>query len=226
MGELNGFGLRDGNEYEVFASEAVGDCGNIKKQNVLATAKPGVFKTGKEFENKRSFRCYGIRTYDQGDRLMVGLYNVMFGFKDSESDKSPCKNGGTCSSSPGSYLCKCQDGWTGNNCDQDIDECQSNPCKNGGTCHDQVNGFRCSCQAGYAGKNCEKNIDECQSNPCAHGGTCHDQVNGYRCKCQAGFRGNNCETNIDECRYNPCQNGGTCKDQVNGYSCSCNAGYN
>merc|ERR1712087_77684 len=70
--------------YEVFASEAVGDCGNIKKQIVLATAEPGVFKTGKEFENKRYFRCYGIRTYDPGERLIVGLYNVMFGFEGSD----------------------------------------------------------------------------------------------------------------------------------------------
>ena len=36
----------------------------------------------------------------------------------NECDKSPCKNGGTCSNSPGSYTCKCQDGWIGNNCDQ------------------------------------------------------------------------------------------------------------
>jgi len=75
------YGLRDGNEYEVFASDADGDCGNLKNQIVLANAEHGVFKSGKEFENKRSYLCYGIRTYHPGERLLVALYKVLFGFE-------------------------------------------------------------------------------------------------------------------------------------------------
>lgn len=29
---------------------------------------------------------------------------------------APCKNGGTCVDSPGSYACRCPVGWTGDNC--------------------------------------------------------------------------------------------------------------
>jgi len=64
--------------YQVFASEAVGDCGNITNQELLAEAEHGVFKTVIKFDNQRYFRCYGIRTYHQGARY-VGLRKVMFG---------------------------------------------------------------------------------------------------------------------------------------------------
>jgi hypothetical protein len=30
------------------------------------------------------------------------------------------------------YVCLCPLGWTGENCDVDVDECSSNPCHNGG----------------------------------------------------------------------------------------------
>ena len=36
----------------------------------------------------------------------------------NECDGGPCKNGGTCANSDGSYSCSCQDGWTGNDCTQ------------------------------------------------------------------------------------------------------------
>ena len=32
------------------------------------------------------------------------------------------------------YTCECVDGYKGNNCEMDINECDSNPCQNGGTC--------------------------------------------------------------------------------------------
>merc|ERR1712212_792703 len=73
------YGLRDGDVYEVFASEAVGDCGNVKKQIFLAEAEHRVFQTGKEFENLRYFPCYGIQTYHPGGSSWVSLRYVMFG---------------------------------------------------------------------------------------------------------------------------------------------------
>ena len=32
------------------------------------------------------------------------------------------------------YTCNCDPGWTGMDCDEDIDECEPAPCLNGGTC--------------------------------------------------------------------------------------------
>jgi len=75
--------LASENGYEVFGSLAVGDCGNIKNQTVLATvlANHEELKNGKEFDNQRYFYCYGIQTYHQISSY-VGLRKVMFGVAD------------------------------------------------------------------------------------------------------------------------------------------------
>lgn len=50
------------------------------------------------------------------------------------------------------YFCTCESGWTGVNCDTNIDECLSNPCFNGGICFDKVPFFKCHCLPGFTGK--------------------------------------------------------------------------
>ena len=47
-----------------------------------------------------------------------------------------------------SYFCHCLDGYTGNLCQYDVDECASAPCQNGATCTDRINGYHCSCYTG------------------------------------------------------------------------------
>ena len=56
------------------------------------------------------------------------------------------------------YRCLCLPGWTGKNCDENIDDCASNPCVNGGTCEDLVNDYACTCATGFSGKSCEGNF--------------------------------------------------------------------
>ena len=34
----------------------------------------------------------------------------------------------------GSYTCVCATGWSGANCDENIDDCDPDPCLNGATC--------------------------------------------------------------------------------------------
>ena len=47
----------------------------------------------------------------------------------------PCKNGATCiNNGLGDYICQCPDGYAGEQCRTDINECFPNPCQNGGTC--------------------------------------------------------------------------------------------
>jgi hypothetical protein len=45
-------------------------------------------------------------------------------------------------------------GFSGNNCETEVNECGTNPCKNGGMCQDLVNDFKCMClpESGYTGK--------------------------------------------------------------------------
>ena len=43
----------------------------------------------------------------------------------------PILNIGTCVDQINGYKCQCQAGYTGMDCEVDIDECQSSPCING-----------------------------------------------------------------------------------------------
>lgn len=45
-------------------------------------------------------------------------------------------------------------GYTGVNCETDIDDCVGNQCKYNSTCVDLVQGYRCECLPGYSGVRC------------------------------------------------------------------------
>lgn len=59
------------------------------------------------------------------------------------SEYEPCLNGGTCSNFSGGYNCTCAAGWTGENCDQEINHCSSQPCHNSGICYNLVDQYYC-----------------------------------------------------------------------------------
>ena len=135
------------------------------------------------------------------------------------------------------YRCFCSNGWGGEHCDEDFDECVSNPCQNGGSCSESIvdtaiphGEYRCACAEGYEGWDCEINIDECASNPCRNQtlfDNCLDKVASYYCACAPGFAGPNCLQDYDECASVPCQHGGTCSHRfgTNDYTCACVTGY-
>jgi hypothetical protein len=51
------------------------------------------------------------------------------------TNHKPCKNGGSCTNTgQGWYTCECPLGFTGKNCELEIDSCAHLPCANGGTC--------------------------------------------------------------------------------------------
>ena len=79
---------------------------------------------------------------------------------------NPCLNDQTCfESSTGTvviddYVCRCADGWSGQVCEIDVDECASDACLNGAECIEsgidasiEVNYYVCMCQVGYSGFN-------------------------------------------------------------------------
>ena len=67
-----------------------------------------------------------------------------------------CQNGGTVNTN--CTACNCPDGYEGQVCEYDIDECVPSPCLNGGSCDDGINSYSCICEKGYTGDNCESKI--------------------------------------------------------------------
>jgi len=104
-------------------------------------------------------------------------------------------NGGTCEDAISNYICLCAVGFTGRNCETNIDDCQPNPCGLG-TCLDGINMFSCNCTGtGFTGDNCNDNINECTSLelPCSNNGNCTDEIGTFECECFGGFQGDRCE---------------------------------
>ncbi|KAK2152085.1 hypothetical protein LSH36_340g06031 [Paralvinella palmiformis] len=149
----------------------------------------------------------------------------------------PCMNYGICNVSPvpgGQPTCYCLQGFTGQRCETNLNECLSNPCVRG-RCYDGDNKYMCMCNDGYTGINCETLIDPCEPNPCKNNGYCCRSgktwcarqlpVWYFECYCPNGFTGKLCERRLDPCYSNPCLNSGMCSPDGEGYVCTCPVTY-
>ncbi|XP_075226740.1 neurogenic locus protein delta [Lycorma delicatula] len=142
------------------------------------------------------------------------------------TNHKPCRHGGTCfNTGQGSYTCSCPPGYTGTDCEREIDDCAHQPCLNGGTCKDNGTSYICECPKNWHGTHCETSAQTCGDLPCKNGGTCEDTSHGYTCQCPPGYAGSDCAHQVDECAPNPCKNGGSCVDKIGGYECHCPAGF-
>ncbi|XP_019617020.1 PREDICTED: IgGFc-binding protein-like isoform X1 [Branchiostoma belcheri] len=68
-------------------------------------------------------------------------------------ESSPCHNGACTNDNSGGYLCTCAAGWTGTNCDEDVNECLqvSHSCHANAICSNTEGSYTCTCQDGFAG---------------------------------------------------------------------------
>ncbi len=151
--------------------------------------------------------------------------DICYSVPDDHCTPNPCDNGGACINDWTGYTCQCAPGFTGTDCEININDCADAPCLNGGTCVDGISSYTCQCAPGFTGASCQTNIDDCATQPCVNGGVCADGVNAYACTCVPGYAGTNCEIDINECAAQPCENGGTCTDGVNDYTCACATGF-
>uniref|UniRef100_G3PH58 von Willebrand factor D and EGF domains n=1 Tax=Gasterosteus aculeatus aculeatus TaxID=481459 RepID=G3PH58_GASAC len=106
-----------------------------------------------------------------------------------------CLNGATCVTNgdlprgSGEHLCACPDGFKGERCEVDVDDCKPNPCRLG-RCIDGPDSFSCVCPAGMTGHTCREDMDECVSRPCFPGVGCNNTFGSFVCGiCPQGYRG-------------------------------------
>ena len=92
---------------------------------------------------------------------------------------NPCKHNATCEDKTDDFFCKCNIGYMGKMCQEEINECDP-----GNICHEQFQ--KCN----Y--------IFIFYPDPCINRGECQDLVGDYRCNCKPGYEGRNCEININE----------------------------
>ncbi|XP_064402095.1 neurogenic locus notch homolog protein 1-like isoform X3 [Halichondria panicea] len=142
-------------------------------------------------------------------------------FNHCDSNAVTCSDQGTCTNDLDSYTCVCNAGYTGADCEDDIDECllMERVCSGHGNCSHGIASFTCSCDPGYTGQRCETDINDCDGINCSGNGGCVDMVNMFLCDCEPGYTGADCETNIDDCVNRNCSGNGVCVDGVNSFSC-------
>ncbi|GFO24161.1 fibrillin-1 [Plakobranchus ocellatus] len=189
------------------------------------------------------------------DPVSIGLVAQDSGSLQSEVAQIPvvtcsgCNNQGTCdyvdvrsTSSPyfSVAYCVCDAPYSGTDCENDKDACESSPCPQGTTCTDipaaeeQATGmaYNCSnCPDGFMlnlnRTKCE-DIDECgTSSPCDVNAVCTNTLGGYFCTCNDGYRKSGANTclDIDECVENQNQCEQLCENTAGSYGCGCEQGF-
>ena len=117
------------------------------------------------------------------------------------------------------YQCTCAPGYTGRDCDTDINECASSPCVHG-TCNVSTTHWEFSSLSVSLGENlyfCISDIPMCTHYIYQNLSWLQIPQNliaMYTCTCDQGYLGTNCQTDIDDCVSNPCQNGASCNVSV------------
>ena len=133
--------------------------------------------------------------------LHLVLWGIMSSSRRNPCDENPCESGTCTKESQDRYVCDCDDGFSGINCDISI--CSSNPCQNDGECKPSDDSYTCICQDAFKGDNCETaRFNPCDdvNNPCKNNGQCNGPYDGTTtCDCSnTGYTDSTCETEINE----------------------------
>ncbi|XP_030839204.1 fibrillin-1-like isoform X3 [Strongylocentrotus purpuratus] len=155
-------------------------------------------------------------------------------FDECAAGTHSCDDNATCQNAPGSFICVCNVGYTGNgfSC-TDFDECAAgtHSCDANATCHNAPGSFFCACNIGYTGNGFSCiDIDECTSRPgtCDTNAACTNTPGSFKCACNPGYRGSGSTcTDVNECEIGTsnCYANSACTNTPGSFTCICNEGY-
>lgn len=95
--------------------------------------------------------------------------------------KNPCLNDGECNLLDNSeYKCVCKPGWSGQHCENDLNECINSisPCHGNGQCKNTNGSYICDCPSHLTGRRCEYKKDICEPKPCSSNEVCVPKEHG------------------------------------------------
>jgi hypothetical protein len=170
------------------------------------------------------FVNYTMRKFNAPRNATVLL---VIDFDDCANVTSECNNG-SCVNGENTFSCACDEGYSGEYCEMDVDNCVGVVCLNSAPCQDALGHFECLCPPNYFGKLCDSVSDACAANRCVNGDKCVPDEKappGYVCECRKGYVGPFCGKDIDECAINPCLNGATCENLEGNFNCTCVVGW-
>ncbi|KAI8506502.1 hypothetical protein Bbelb_159290, partial [Branchiostoma belcheri] len=106
-----------------------------------------------------------------------------------ECASAPCGDN-TCVDQLRDYSCMCKTGFTGQNCEINIDDCEDNVCQNNATCLDGVGNYTCLCPKGFVGDFCGvESVCKNLTDPVNGFATCNSTDDEIHCtiSCKPGF---------------------------------------
>ncbi len=107
----------------------------------------------------------------------------------NECASNPCTNG-DCNNQLAQFVCSCDAGWTGSQCELGWYQLKS--------LNEGLHFLRLDVEPIVLGETVDvvfiSDFLECNSMPCMNNGVCDEGVNAYNCSCEAGYAGVHCET--------------------------------
>lgn len=178
-------------------------------------------------------------------KLNQAIQQLQEDLERDECESKPCSHNAVCIDGYKKFTCKCPDSWTGDRCNEDVNECFSllgsdKGCQNGASCVNSEGSFRCDCAEHWFGALCTARGDSCKnaSNAalCGHG-TCLDQNVAFegvhfKCLCDPGWQTDGhrpaCTVDINECQLGgKCDSNVQCINTPGSFACGpCPRGYN
>ncbi|XP_051560940.1 slit homolog 2 protein isoform X1 [Myxocyprinus asiaticus] len=166
--------------------------GGIPQQSGMASLRQGSGRNGSSFHG--CIRNLYINDQLQDLTQFLLQEGVVAGCQPCQ--RSVCSHGQCHATGHSSFSCECEAGWTGQLCDQQINNpCDGNKCIHGSCLPINSYSYSCRCHPGFAGVLCdeEEQMSPCQYIACKHGRCRVSGLGKAYCECNSGYTGQNCD---------------------------------